>query len=523
VSFANWTPQAAFYLALLLEMLFVAWPVALFKVLARCPQQEGKQGSHGRDAVIAVLVGWGFATIGIFVLSLSDAGPLDLSMAAGTSYICGSAVLGGYALFKAYRAALDRERRRLPLAAVRAALGLILIQLFMFSPKYGTAPPSDLWENVTVALIVARWPFLVGLWLSAYYLVTLPMRRRERNELFLDLIERCLKNGRSVEAALAALAERGEKAFGRRLRRLGVHLEGGCGLVEALRLTPGLLPPQTVETLAVGEETGDLLGVIPACRVSAGDASSRVRGAMNYVIVLAGGVFLPVLFIMPMLFIYVVPPFEAMLKDMDFPGEMPFLMQMVCLSVNSGWASMLIWALPLGMIAAAYAYVRGPMGFRWAPWRMLADRLHWLFSWQRLRLRRDFSAMLAAELDAGVPEPKAVELAARACDNAVVARRAGRVTRALAAGEPLAEALRRIDRSGELRWRMENALKRGGGFLEALEGWHEALDARAFRHEQTAAHVVTTVLVLINGALIGALAIGFFQCMVMLIEATAPW
>ena len=57
----------------------------------------------------------------------------------------------------------------------------------------------------------------------------------------------------------------------------------------------------------------------------------------------------------------------------------------------------------------AFAYVMGPHIRNWLPGY---DQFNWRLSWRRKRMQRDFSVMLATLLDAKMPEPDAVTLAA---------------------------------------------------------------------------------------------------------------
>ena len=114
-------------------------------------------------------------------------------------------------------------------------------------------------------------------------------------------------------------------------------------------------------------------------------------------------------------------------------------------------------------------------------------------------MQRDFSVMLATLIDAGTPEPDAVTLAARCTANSCFEERAARAVNALQQGGSLTDAMQELDDTGEFRWRLTNAAHSRGGFLAALAGWHDALNAKSFQHEQAAAHVVSTALVLLNG------------------------
>jgi type II secretory pathway component PulF len=146
-----------------------------------------------------------------------------------------------------------------------------------------------------------------------------------------------------------------------------------------------------------------------------------------------------------------------------------------------------------------------------------------LLPWQRRRVERDFSAMLALLLDAGLPEEKAVLMAGECVANRAFLARARRVTEELKRGVKLPEALQFMDDAGELRWRMTNAARSAGHFRESLAGWLDTLDAKAFGQEQAVAHVITSACVLINGCLLGLFTVTIFQCLIQIIDVAAAW
>jgi type II secretory pathway component PulF len=181
----------------------------------------------------------------------------------------------------------------------------------------------------------------------------------------------------------------------------------------------------------------------------------------------------------------------------------------------------LIWLLTL-------AYLGGPRLQAWfgrvlpgGTW--LLDRITFLLPWRRKRLQRDFSAMLAVLLESNVPEAESVRLAGESTANGVFRRRAERAAGLLAKGVKLPEAVRVVDGSGELQWRLANALRGRGGFVKALTGWHEALDAKAFQLEQTAAQVTTTLFVLLNGLIVASIVIGMFLPLIQLLNRATLW
>jgi type II secretory pathway component PulF len=399
--------------------------------------------------------------------------------------------------------------------------------------------------------------FTFGVPYVAYRVITAPLRRQERERTFLDLLDACVRQGRSVEQALVSLAEgevppprervgsmvfgsparpllaaeearRRQGTLGRPLQRLADHLSGGQTLVEALRRVRGIVPPRVVEMLRVGGEVGDLAKVLPACRATLSGATSAVRGAMNYLVVMASGFFFTSVFMLLGIVVLIQPRFADMLRDMrisvtasrfPWPGDAAWFV--------SEQSALILFYLFAGL---GGLLILGAVGYVWG-WGVLSflgldevgSWLALLLPWRRKQTQRDFSAMLAILLDANVPEPTAVEMAAASTANRVFVRRATAVVAAMSRGEPLTEAIVRLDGSGELKWRLANALHAKTGFLAALAGWHESLEAKAFQQEQVAAQAITTLLVLANGAIVALLAAGIFQVLLVIMKAAAAW
>ena len=138
-------------------------------------------------------------------------------------------------------------------------------------------------------------------------------------------------------------------------------------------------------------------------------------------------------------------------------------------------------------------------------------------------MQRDFAAMIGLLLDAGLPEERAVTLAAETAANAAVTRRAERVVFRLRSGVRLPEAIGQFDQTGEFCWRLANAMHSGKNFFAALSGWLESLDAQAFRQQQTFAQLVTTGMVLYNGAMVSLFAIFVFRGFTLIIERGVLW
>jgi type II secretory pathway component PulF len=248
-----------------------------------------------------------------------------------------------------------------------------------------------------------------------------------------------------------------------------------------------------------------------------------VRGALNYVIIMAFLVTPFTVFVPLVLRVKVLPSYSMVFSGMMEGPALPPFTRLVFGS--SGYFTLIQIAVLLLVWVALAAYVGGPRLHDWVQEAMpgMVDRLLCWFPWRLKRLQRDFSAMLAVLLDAEVPEAEAVTLAAECTGNATFRKRALETGRLLAGGTKLPEAIRAMDDAGELRWRLANALQRRGGFLRALAGWHESLDARAFQLEQTAAQVTTTFLVLLNGFVVGCIVIAVFLALIKLLNSAVLW
>jgi type II secretory pathway component PulF len=354
-----------------------------------------------------------------------------------------------------------------------------------------------------------------------YFLFSLPLRRQERARMYLDLLETGLAQGHSAETTIVEIAKSRDTTLGYRFHLLAAHLETGLRLSEALKKVPGLLPAQLVEMLAVGEKVGDIRKVMPACRKALTSGLSRTTSAVNYLILFLAINPFSVL-IWPFITVKILPTFQATVFELG-NGRLPPILRF--LLAHSTLVIAVQFALTGVIWLAVLVYLCGPRGVSWfGPWlKLLSDALNYRLPWRRKRLERDFSAMLAMLLDAEVPEEQAVTLAAQSTDNRVFVRRGERVAQRLREGVALTEAVQAIDDTGEFRWRLTNAAHGRGGFMAALSGWHDALDAKAYQLEQTASQVITTGLVIVNGCVVGLIAAGVFQALTSLIWEGTLW
>jgi type IV pilus assembly protein PilC len=373
-----------------------------------------------------------------------------------------------------------------------------------------------------VYLLLGILPMAGSVYL-VYFLLTLPMRRAERGRTFLDLVELGLKQGRAPEAAIVAAAGSQDRSLGARFHLLAAYLEQGLRLDEALARVPRLLPPQMLAILKTGGRIGDVGRMLPACRALFRDSISQVRGALNYAVLVSFAV-TPFMILVPIVLkLKVVPAFKAVFEGMFEGAQIPAFTRFVL--AEDSWFVVIQTVLLLFLWVLTVAYLGGPRLHGWLE-RLFpgaADFLLRMLPWRRKRLQRDFSGILVALLEAAVPESEAVTLAAESTADREMTRRARTVTGLLSGGKSLPEALRTMDNSGELHWRLKNALRRKRDFLQALAGWHEALEAKAFQLEQSAAQITTTLLVLLNGVIIGSIVIAIFLALIQLLNRATLW
>jgi type IV pilus assembly protein PilC len=396
----------------------------------------------------------------------------------------------------------------------------------------GTFPQfaqSDPLQGITMGVLTFIVYILLGLLpicgvsYLIYFLLTLPLRRNERARLFLDLLELGVEEGQTPEAAITRAATSRDRSMGVRFHLLAAHIQEGLSLGQALEKVPRLLPEQICAILNVGGRIGDLKKVLPAGRLILRDSVSYVRGAHNYLILVAFAISPAIVSVPYFLKVMVLPKFKEIFAAMIEGESLPAFTRLV---FSNDSFLLTIQASVVGVIwLAALAYVGGPRLHGWIH-RLFPATQDWLLTllpWRRNRLHRDFSAMLAVLLDADFPETEAVTLAAKSTANLSLIRRAQQVCARLQQGVKLPEAIRALDSSPELQWRLANALQRGAGFVRALAGWHEALDARAFQLHQAAAQVTTSVLVLVNGLIVGSILIAVFLVLIQLINGSCIW
>jgi type II secretory pathway component PulF len=382
--------------------------------------------------------------------------------------------------------------------------------------------PNAFFKQIAAFMLwLLIWPITLALLFVAFQYLIAPLRRRERAGLLLDLIETALKEPGRPESTLAAVSDSGDPSLNWRFHALAAELGRGSRLAEAVQKVPGFVPAPVSAMLRAGELVGDVGKALPACRQMLKDGLSQTRGAINYLMVLAFVGTPAALVVLTIMQVKVFPQFKEVMAGMEIgrPAGIAFVTE------HRGFIFLLQLLLMFMVWLVAVLYIGGQRMPYWlgGGFSSFCDRLLYALPWRRKRMQRDFSAMLAILLDAGVPEAEALTLAADCTANDIFRQRAGRARDALRQGVKLTDAVQMMDDSGEFRWRLTHALRAGGGFFKAIAGWNEALDAKAFQQEQATAHVVTTSLVVLNGILVGFIVVSVFGVLISIINAGVLW
>src|SRR6476469_1987472 len=110
--------------------------------------------------------------------------------------------------------------------------------------------PSDFLESFPGLLVVLLISVIVNLVIIGsivyliYFLLTLPMRRKERARLFVNLVELGLKDGHSPETTITTIANCRERSLSVGFYVLASYIQQGMRFSQALEKVPRLIPPQ---------------------------------------------------------------------------------------------------------------------------------------------------------------------------------------------------------------------------------------------------------------------------------------
>jgi type II secretory pathway component PulF len=372
------------------------------------------------------------------------------------------------------------------------------------------------WLLMGIMVALAILFVLAGL-VAIHWLISLPSRRRERARHFLYLLELAHRDGLNPEAVIIDACRSGDTSIPARLHLLAAYLEGGVPLASAMRLIPSLLPTDIRAMVGVGLKAGRMGSVLGPARMTLEEPEQKGEASLTVVIeILLISVFLSGL-LMFSCSIVLLPKLRQILVDMMAANGTARFGWLTEFAMAQTPIMMVILVIMTGLLfVVGFTRIVGP---RLALVELDALRLS--LPWHRQRAHRDFAAILALQLDAGVPEEEALTEAAAATGNGSIQRRLPKAIAALRRGATLDLAVAAIDDRPEFLWRLRNGLAAPGSTVTAMRGWVSQLNASAHRNELIAGQSFAAAMLIAQAILVGAFVCGIFLALITLIEVSA--
>ena len=299
----------------------------------------------------------------------------------------------------------------------------------------------------------------------------------------------------------------GWRRYDQLVEELAERLEGGESLSDALRSVPGVAPREVRLAAAVGEATGALGASLRGAdrqRWSAAwlDVAPRLVYPLLVLIFVSGVAAFLMTFILPR-FVKIFHEFGAPL-----PPETRLLREswsaLDAYVPQSGLAVVLILAVAAVPLVSTTARWYTPVLGRVYRWVVQAEVL------------RTLGRLLAV----GRTVPQALDFLAASGDLPGVARRrVGAAAAGVGRGDPLAQSLRAAGLLPASMAPLVQASERTGTLPAALLELGEHLAGRAFRVVRRASMLVSPLLVMAVGTVVGFIAIGMFTPLIHLLTS----
>jgi type IV pilus assembly protein PilC len=279
-----------------------------------------------------------------------------------------------------------------------------------------------------------------------------------------------LRAGLPILASLDILIDRRKnQVFKKALVDIRERVKSGEALSDAFAAQGDLFPKLYAASLASGERSGELPGVLKryiSYTRSIMTIQKKVVGALIYPAIL---VCVSVVIVVIMLF-KVIPTFAALFKDLG--TTLPWMTEVLVntsVFLQSMWQPIL--AVAVGGAVAFAVWKRSPSG------RIGFDRLKMriplvgpvIRDYAQNRFTRTLSTLLAG----GIPLVTSLELAARAVGNYVLEKELMGATVRVREGQPLWESLERTGYIGEMAVEMVKVGESTGALVEMLDNASE--------------------------------------------------
>ena len=351
-----------------------------------------------------------------------------------------------------------------------------------------------------------------------HFLLSLPMQRRDRGLFFLDLVETALNRGQSVENAILSAAETHDRVMGVGFYLLAAHIENGADLAKRWKKCR-FSASQVNAILRAGEKMGDIKKVLPACREVLRVPPDPVRTTMHYMVAILLLFAVVACMMIWLVSVFVIPRFNDVATGTGVPI---WAFMNLFLPNVSGWLRLRCW-FSSRLVMVAVIYIGGPGFVRWFQFCgvPVVDWITWRIAVEAEEIATDIfgHARRAAGWRRAGSRGRPAGGRFHGQRNLPPARAARhrRAEKGASSMTPSAPSTTAANFTGGLT----NATHARGGFLNALRGWHEALEAKAFQQEETATHATTSGLVILNGVVVALIATAMFGMLVQILKECA--
>ncbi|MGD9850695.1 MAG: type II secretion system F family protein [Nitrospirales bacterium] len=299
------------------------------------------------------------------------------------------------------------------------------------------------------------------------------------------------------------------------LQTLYHHVEAGSTLYEAMGKYPKIFPPQMVNLIQAGEESGTLTATFQELERYL-NWLDQIRGDVRQATIYPSIVLVAVIGLLGLLFTFVIPRFVPILKDLNvpLPALTRFIIGISELMVNSWW----IW----GPIVCA-------MPFIWLIARKLLPgystlRDHFLLRIPilgeliRMLTLSKFVQNFAVLYRAGIPVLQCLQLCQGLVGNAVVARALKATEQAVAEGSTINESLGRHPIFPPMMIQMISVGESTGKLPQTLMNVANFYNREIPRRVKKIFAVFEPAVTLVLISIVGAVALALFMPMMSIMD-----
>lgn len=294
------------------------------------------------------------------------------------------------------------------------------------------------------------------------------------------------------------------------LERLRHDLERGQSLDEAIKNQHEHFPRLFAGVMLAGERTGNLAGVLQLLCAYTGrmvDMRNTIQMGLAYPVM----VLVVAMALVGFLMLNVVPTFAAIFNE--FGGQLPWITGLcvrISAWVQAQWVNVLIAGafLAIFLRVALWSLRQKESGRAWLDWVALhvpvIGNLRYSLSVAR------FARALGLLLQARVPVLDSMELAAAVSGSPQLQRAVEKAGLEVAGGERIADALSHTGFfSHNCCWLLSTGEERGEADA-ALESIADSLDQEAMVHDRLLGALLTPVLVIFLGIVIGSIVVAMY-------------